>query len=111
MMEKMTAKLSLPNLTPPWCRWTPDNPPPLTLKLNILYACASGFTAANLYYSHPILNVLAEDFHTSQASVASIPALAQAGDATGLLLIAPLADYLPRRPFALFMLSCSMALW
>lgn len=79
--------------TPPWCRWDVDNPPPFTIWLNILYACAGGFTLANLFYTYPILNVLAHDFHTSQAGVASIPTLAQAGAATGLLFILPLGDF------------------
>ena len=97
--------------TPSWCRWDVDNPPPFTLWLNILYACAGGFTAANLYYSYPILNILAADFHTSQAGVASIPTLAQAGDATGLLLILPLADFFPRRKFTLALVACAATFW
>lgn len=48
---------------------------------------------SNLFYTYPILNVLAHDFHTSQAAVASIPTLAQAGAATGLLFILPLGDF------------------
>lgn len=96
---------------PPWCRWDVENPPSFSLRLNILYACAGGFTTANLYYSHPILHVLAKDFNTTQSAVANIPTLATAGDATGLLLILPLADYLPCRKFTLTMLSCSMFLW
>ena len=105
--------MGLPRLcwTPSWCRWDAENPPAFNIRLNVLYACAGGFTSANLYYSHPILHVLAKDFNTSQAGVASIPALAQAGDATGLLLILPLADFLPRRTFTITLLSCSMLLW
>lgn len=97
--------------TPPWCRWDVDNPAPFTVWLNVLYACAGGFTSANLYYSHPILNILANDFNTSQAGVATIPTLAQAGDATGLLFILPLADFFPRRKFALTLVACSATFW
>ncbi len=97
--------------TPPWCRWDVDNPPSFTIWLNILYACAGGFTSANLYYSHPILNVLANEFNTSQGGVSTIPTLAQAGDATGLLLILPLADFFPRRKFTLTLVACSAAFW
>lgn len=97
--------------TPPWCRWDVDNPPPFTIWLNVLYACAGGFTAANLYYSHPILNILAAEFSTSQAGVSTIPTLAQAGDATGLLFILPLADFFPRRKFTLTLVACAATFW
>lgn len=97
--------------TPPWCRWDIDNPPPFTIWLNILYACAGGFTSANLYYSHPILNILAAQFNTSQAGVSTIPTLAQAGDATGLLLMLPLADFFPRRKFTLTLVACAATFW
>jgi hypothetical protein len=96
---------------PPWCRWEVDNPPPFTMWLNILYALAGGFTSANLSYSYPILNVIDKNFHTSQAGVASIPTLAQAGVATGLLFILPLADFFPRRRFILTLVACSAAFW
>lgn len=97
--------------TPPWCRWDIDHPRPFTIWLNILYACAGGFTSANLYYSHPILNILAAQFNTSQAGVSTIPTLAQAGDATGLLLILPLADFFPRRKFTLTLVACAATFW
>lgn len=96
---------------PPWCCWDATNPPPLTVWLNVLYAAAGGFTAANLYYSHPILNVLAGDFRTTQSGVSTIPTLAQAGDATGLLLILPLADFFPRRKFTLTLVTLSALFW
>jgi hypothetical protein len=48
--------------TPPKCRWDPDDPPKFTLALNTLFAFAGAFTVANLYYNHPILNILAADF-------------------------------------------------
>ena len=96
---------------PPWCRWDDDDPPPFTIWLNLLFACAGGFTSANLYYSHPILNILAEEFKTSQGGVATIPTLAQAGDASGLLLILPLADFFPRRRFALTLIALAAIFW
>lgn len=67
--------------------------------------------SANLFYSHPILDVLAIDFHTTQASISTIPTLSLAGEATGLLLILPLADFFPRRRFTLCMMSLTIALW
>jgi hypothetical protein len=48
--------------TPPKLRWDPKNPPEFSSALNVLFAFAGAFTVANLYYNHPILNVLAADF-------------------------------------------------
>jgi hypothetical protein len=48
--------------TPPRCRWDPEKPPTFSLGLNILFAFAAGFTVANLYYNHPILNILVRIF-------------------------------------------------
>lgn len=98
-------------ITPRWCRWQADNPPKFTIWHNLLYALAGGVFSANLYYSHPILEVMAHDFHTNQSGVANIPTLAQAGDATGLLLILPLADFFPRRKFSLVLLTLTFAFW
>lgn len=97
--------------TPPWCRWSVENPPPFTIWLNILFGLAGGFTTANLSYSYPILNVLANDFRTSQAMVANIPTLAQAGNVTGLLFLLPLADFFPRRKFILTLVFLAAAFW
>ncbi|OAP54191.1 hypothetical protein AYL99_11726 [Fonsecaea erecta] len=43
--------------------------------------------------------------------MASTPPLAQAGDATGLILVLPLADFLPRWTFTITLLVLSMAFW
>lgn len=86
---------------PPNCRWDPDEPPKFSMPLNILFAFAGAFTVANLYYNHPILNILAHDFHVPYEKVAQIPTVAQAGYAGGLFFLCPLGDLLPRRPFVL----------
>ncbi|KAH7092822.1 MFS general substrate transporter [Auriculariales sp. MPI-PUGE-AT-0066] len=67
-------------------------------------------TVCNLYYSHPLLIQLASSFGVSYTDVANIPTLTQAGYATGLLLIAPLGDLVPRRPLLLVLLLCSSTL-
>lgn len=66
---------------------------------------------ANLYYSHPILNILARDFGVSYVEVSNIPTLAQAGYAAGLLLLCPLGDLLKRRPFVLSLVLFTATLW
>lgn len=97
--------------TPPWCRRKEFDEPKLSLGLTVLYAFTAGFSAANLYYSHPILEVMALEFHTTQTSVANVPTLAQAGEATCLLLILPLADFVPRRAFTLTATLLAALLW
>ena len=92
----------------------PPNPPDqprLTTRLTILYALTCGFTSANLSYSQPILAVLARDFHVSQSRIANVPALAQAGNALGLLAILPLADFFPRRHFTLILMAVMILFW
>ncbi|WPG99358.1 Hypothetical protein R9X50_00217200 [Acrodontium crateriforme] len=91
------------NYVPPKVRWDPNAPPKFTLALNILFGFAGAFTVANLYYSHPILNILAHDFDVPYVKVAQIPTLAQAGYAVGLLFLCPLGDLLRRRPFVLWL--------
>ncbi|KAK5169464.1 uncharacterized protein LTR77_005440 [Saxophila tyrrhenica] len=86
---------------PPNCRWDPEEPPKFSMALNILFAFAGAFTVANLYYNHPILNILARDFGVSYDKVAQIPTVAQAGYAVGLFFLCPLGDLLKRRPFVL----------
>jgi hypothetical protein len=97
--------------TPPNCRWDPEKPPQFSLGLNILFAFAGAFTVANLYYNHPILNILADDFNVSYEEVSEIPTLMQAGYATGLFFLCPLGDLLRRRPFVLSLVFLTSSLW
>lgn len=96
---------------PPWVRWNSAKPPRFSMWLNLLFAFASAFTVANLYYSHPILNILAHDFDVSQEEVARIPTLAQAGYAVGLFFLCPLGDILQRRALCLVVIFLSATLW
>ncbi|KAJ4305101.1 hypothetical protein N0V90_000631 [Kalmusia sp. IMI 367209] len=77
--------------TPSRCRWDPAKPPQFSMSMNILFAFAAGFTVANLYYSHPILNILARDFNVRYEQVAQIPTVMQAG--LGLCLTSNLAVF------------------
>lgn len=97
--------------TPPNCRWDPENPPKFSMGLNLLFGFAGAFTVANLYYNHPILNILAHDFHVSYEEVSAIPTLMQAGYAVGLLLLCPLGDLFPRRPFVISLGFITATLW
>ncbi|KZV71726.1 MFS general substrate transporter [Peniophora sp. CONT] len=69
--------------------------------LNAVFALATTFVGANLYYCQPILIQLASAFHTDYDRISRIPTLALAGYGAGLLLVAPLGDLVPRRPLLL----------
>jgi len=97
--------------TPPWCRYDPNSPPTFSIFQNVLFAFAGAFTVANLYYNIAILNVLAEDFNVSYIEVSRVPTLMQAGYAVGLLLICPLGDLFPRRPYTLILIFFTATLW
>jgi hypothetical protein len=96
---------------PPRCRWDPEKPPQFSMSLNVLFAFAGGFTVANLYYNHPILNILAHDFGVAYEKVAQIPTVMQAGYAAGLLFLCPLGDLLPRRPFVVSLVGFTATMW
>jgi hypothetical protein len=97
--------------TPERCRWDPEAPPKFSMALNCLFAFAGAFTVANLYYSHPILNILARDFDVSYEQISQVPTLAQAGYAVGLGLLCPLGDVFKRRPFTLLLVLFTATVW
>ena len=103
--------LSLLTYTPKRCRYDPSKPPSFSMALNLLFGFAATFTVANLYYNHPILNILAEDFHVTNEKASLVPTLAQAGYAGGLLFLCPLGDLFPRRPFVLLLVWFTGTAW
>lgn len=102
---------SLITYTPKRCRYDPEKPFQFSMPLNLLFAFAGAFTVANLYYSHPILNKLADDFNVTQERVSLIPTLAQAGYGSGLLFLCPLGDLFQRRPFVLLLVWFTATSW
>ncbi|KAK4249226.1 major facilitator superfamily domain-containing protein [Corynascus novoguineensis] len=99
------------NWKPSPARYDPENPPKFTIWLNVLFGFASCFTVTNLYYNQPILNRMAGTFNVSFERASSIATLMQAGYAGGLLLICPLGDIFPRRPFILGLITFTATLW
>ena len=99
------------NWMPTWCRWDPETPPVFSMSMNVLFGFAGAFTVANLYYNHPILNILAHDFNVPYETASRIPTLMQAGYATGLLFLCPLGDVFRRRPFVLGMIFFTATMW
>ncbi|KAK0641475.1 MFS general substrate transporter [Cercophora newfieldiana] len=97
--------------TPKPARYDPANPPKFTVWTNILFAYASCFTVSNLYYNQAVLNRIADTFSVSFEKASSVATLMQAGYAAGLLLICPLGDLFPRRPFILALVFFTTALW
>ena len=77
----------------------------------LLFGFAAAFTVANLYYSHPILNILADEFKVTNERSSLVPTLAQAGYAGGLLFLCPLGDLLERRPFVIGLVGLTALLW
>lgn len=72
-------------------------PPALSRSVVILFAIAAGLSVANVYFAHPLLDVVAHEFRISHASVGLVVAATQTGYALGLLLLVPLGDLLDRR--------------
>lgn len=116
--------------TPSRCRWNTENPRKFGLPLNVLFAFSGTVTVirneiskyaiitadmfiqvANLYYSHPILDVLAQFFNVSHERASLIPTCSQAGYATGLIFLCPLGDLVRRRHFVLLLTLLTAALW
>jgi predicted MFS family arabinose efflux permease len=65
--------------------------------LTFVLAAACGLTVANLYYSQPLLDLVAEAFGVSQGAATIVVTLTQAGYAIGLLLLLPLGDLVENR--------------
>lgn len=97
-------------LTPARLRHDPDRPFHFGLALNVLFAVCTTFTVANLYYSQPILNQLADAFGVDDDRIGRVPTLSQAGYAAGLALISPLGDLVRRRYLLLGLVLCSTCL-
>lgn len=65
--------------------------------LTLLLATGAGLAVASLYYSQPMLGVLANDIGASSRSIGFVPTLTQLGYAMGILLLSPLGDRHNRR--------------
>ena len=75
----------------------PSTSPSLPRWLLVLLAFTAAVTVANIYYCQPLLGVMAGAFGVGTGAVTAVAAATQLGYATGLLLIAPLADSFERK--------------
>ncbi|MDN0085694.1 MFS transporter [Crenobacter sp. SG2305] len=73
----------------------------LPRSLILLMAMGAGLSVAALYYSQPMLGVLAGDIGASGRATGLVPTLTQLGYALGILLLAPLGDRHDRRTIML----------
>ncbi|WP_219907883.1 MFS transporter [Enhygromyxa salina] len=62
-----------------------------------LLASIAGLAVASLYYSQPMLAVMAEAIGASDTEIGLVPMLTQLGYAFGILFLAPLGDRFDRR--------------
>ncbi|KAI0436852.1 major facilitator superfamily domain-containing protein [Xylaria telfairii] len=96
---------------PTWLRWDADADHELTWGLAFLFGVVGAFSVANLYYTTPILNILADEFGVSNERATLIPSLTQAGYAGGLLFIVPLGDILRRRYLIIGLVFLTAVAW
>jgi len=75
----------------------------------LLMTTAIAATAANLYYSQPLLPLIADEFNLTYSQLGNIPAFTQFGYAFALLFISPLGDSIARRRL-ISILSCVLVL-
>jgi predicted MFS family arabinose efflux permease len=65
--------------------------------LTVVLATACGLAVANIYFAQPILNLLADSFHTSQSAATLAVTIVQVGYAIGLVMLLPMGDLLENR--------------
>ena len=70
---------------------------PLSHRLVLIMATATGLGVACLYYAQPLLGVLTAELGLSAHAVGYIPTLTQLGYALGIIFLAPLGDRHDRR--------------
>jgi len=73
----------------------------MSTPLVLLLATGAGLAAASLYYSQPMLGILAADLGARTQDIGLIPTLTQLGYALGILLLTPLGDRHDRRQIIL----------
>ncbi|MGY8562830.1 MFS transporter [Paracidovorax citrulli] len=71
-------------------------------RLIVALAAGAGFSVASIYYSQPMLGVIATGLGSDAQATGMVPTLTQLGYALGILLLAPLGDRVDRRRLILF---------
>lgn len=86
----------------------PDNAP-LGERSVLALSATCGFAVASLYYSQPLLPVIAASFGAGSFAQGAIAMLTQFGYACGLLLFGPLGDRLDRRVLIVSLMTANIA--
>ena len=84
-----------------------DARPSLSTTTLLLFAIASGLAVANVYFAHPLLDVMADDIGLDRSTAGLIVGASQIGYGMGLIFLVPLGDLFDRRKLivAHFLLS------
>ncbi|WP_449414880.1 MFS transporter [Ochrobactrum teleogrylli] len=84
-----------------------DARPSLSTPTLLLFAIASGLAVANVYFAHPLLDVMADDIGLDRSTAGLIVGASQIGYGLGLIFLVPLGDLFDRRKLivAHFLLS------
>ncbi len=87
----------------------PHQPDHLPAALVRLLAVGAGASVANSYYNQAFLGHLTTDFGLASGIAAIVPVLTQAGNALGVLFLAPLGDRLERKSLILITIGTLVA--
>lgn len=83
----------------------PNNHKNLSAAMVTTFAICCGVIVANIYYSQPIIEMMASDTGLSLESASMIVSLTQIGYALGLLFLVPLSDLFENKKLTLVSLS------
>ena len=81
----------------------------MTKKLAVIFAIASGMAIGNLYWAQPLLAQITASFDVETSSGGLLITATQVGYATGIFLIVPLGDLLPRKKLIVTVMMLSVA--
>jgi predicted MFS family arabinose efflux permease len=82
---------------------------PVSAGMTILLAAACGLSAANIYYSQPLIGLIAPAIGLGDTAASLIVTLTQLGYCIGLVLLVPLGDLLENRALTFWTLSGAVA--
>src|SRR6218665_2312648 len=96
--------IRVPNISDPTLA-----PGELSQRTVLVLATGAGLGAASIYYSQPMLGVLATDNGASTQTLGLVPTLTHMGYALGILFTAPLGDRHDRRTLILIKVALLVA--